>query len=271
MIETAKIYVDIESLLDVRQGILFQLRNDHDALTDYLLSDEYNFRKKDTFENIDPEAYQAILQAAEHETLKLSNITYILNVVKTKIANLEKRNAYYGERRVAEVILNTYPFVFTQAESEVLQNILFVKLNTEAMVSVVYMEPKDVSPFFMKMSNVITAIIYDSSTWFNLHTSSLHQQKLPDTLLYFPSLIKEEMTPEEQANFNKLGFKDPFSYFEFLFSGTVNVNFLPVVFYSNLITATGILSKFDDELRNRKLSSESDEEIKVDLSALDGL
>ncbi len=82
--------------------------------------------------------------------------------------------------------------------------------------------------------------------------------------MYFPSIAKTQPTEEELKKITKLGFKDIFNYTEFLLSSVVNINFLPTVFYSNMITAVGHLSKFDEVLKNKKLSSE--ETTEVDMS-----
>ncbi len=46
--DTTKIYIDIDSLLDLRQAVLSRLMS-LDQLTTYLQSEDYNFRTLDKF------------------------------------------------------------------------------------------------------------------------------------------------------------------------------------------------------------------------------
>ena len=57
MTETSKIYVDIESLLDLRQAILSKLMNPKD-LIDFVNTEEYNFRTTDNFAKVDMTKYE---------------------------------------------------------------------------------------------------------------------------------------------------------------------------------------------------------------------
>ena len=50
-----------------------------------------------------------------------------------------------------------------------------------------------------------------------------------------------------------------FNYTEFLLSSVANINFLPTVFYSNLITASRYLKKFNQELKDTDLTQDSEE------------
>jgi len=264
MKETSKILIDIFSLLDIRQAILYSLYEDKEKLSDYLLSEEYNFRGIDVFPNINEIEYNNKLKECSLELLPFSTITYLIISIKTKLSNIEQRNNFYRENKVPEVILNVYPFKLNSKQVEQLQNILFVKLDTNTLVNIVNLPPKEISPLFIKNGGFISCFMYDFSEWIEQHSSSLENIKLTDTILYFPSISKAKISEEELSKITKLGFKDIFGYTEFLFSSVANISFLPTVFYSNLITAMGYLSKFNDILKNKKLDKEED--INIDLS-----
>lgn len=270
--ETNKIYIDIQSLFDIRQGTLCLLHEDKEQLANYLVSEDYNFREIDIFPNTLEQVYAIKESQGDIEILKNSTITYLLNVLKSKVSNIEKRNAHFNEKKAIEIIVNTYPFILYESLVEDFQNLLFYKLGKEALISVIRMPPKEVSPYFIKTSSVITAFIYDYTTWMNEHSQTLTTQKLPDTLIYFPTLYKHLPTQEDKEHIKKLGFKDVFSYTEFITSPACNISYLPIVFYSNLPTATSYLGKFDVNLQSESLTKQSDENVdlsKVDLSVLD--
>lgn len=261
MTDTVKIYTDIDSLLDLRQGILYSLSDNHKELADYLLSDEYNYRTTDTFTIVNSGLYEESYKKRNIDILPTSTITYILSCIKSKLANLEKRNTFYNEKKIPEVVVNIYPFVFTEKQKDQFQNLLFVKLETNTMVSIISMPPKDVSLMFLSSNEFITAFIYDFTTWMENHSKTIELVKTKDLLIYFPSLGKDIPDEVELKKITNLGFKDIFSYTEFLLSSSLNVSFLPVVFYSNTMTAIAHLSKFDTIFKNKKL--ETDEEIDI--------
>lgn len=256
--DTGRVYVDIESLLDLRSAILSKLRDKED-LTTYLLSEEYNFRDIDKFPMINQEEYDSINSNKTNDLIPLSLITYIVNTLKTKIENLEKRNNFYNEKKTPEIVLNVHPFKLTEQQKNIIQNLLFIKLKTNTLVTVVDLPIKDISPYFINNSNFISCFIYNFQDWMNHHSSSLEKNKLTDTLLYFPALYSKEPEQKELEQITNLGFKDLFSYTEYLLSSVANINFLPVVFYSNIVTASLYLDKFNDALKKETLSKDVEE------------
>lgn len=243
------IYVDIESLFDLRQGFLATSDFEFEKLSDYLLSEAYNFRETDQLLFVNPTAYREAMREPDVRFLENSTITRILLSVKSKVDNIENRNKYYNETTVPEVMLNVYPFSFPEDKMEHIRNLLFYKLGSDCLVSVVRIEPVDVSPFFFKSSNVVSAFIYDMSTWVNNHIKALETVRIPDTILYFPSVLAEKPSEKEMKEITKLGFKDVHSYTEYIFSTVASVNFLPTVFYSNIVTALSHLKKFDESIK----------------------
>lgn len=259
MKETSKIYVDLPSLLDLRMAMLRKLTT-AEQLVEYLNSDEYNFRQIDEFKMVNQSQYKHLAENMTVDLIPASMVTYILVNLKMKLANLEKRNNFYNEKKVPEVLLNIYPFVLTDEQTKSLQNMLFVKLETNTMVTIIRMAPKDVTPYFIKTSGIITTFMYSFKDWMNCHTANLEKTKLPDVFMYFPSLAFDTVDEKDLQKIAKMGFKDIFGYTEYLFSSVTNINFLPVVFYTNLITASLYVEKFNDVLKDEPVSNEPEQE-----------
>ena len=252
MFNTSKIYVDIESLLDIRQAILSKLM-DPIKLADFIISDEYNFRKTDIFKNVNMIEYEKIYKNMTVDLLERSTVTFIVNTIKTKLVNLQKRNAFYGETKYPEVMLNVYPFKLTQKQADAIQNLLFIKLGSCCLVTVIYKPIEEISPFFIKSSDISACYIYNSSEWIEKHADALNKLKIQDTLIYFPAIYKVEDDANEVSKITKLGFKDIFSYVEFLFSSAVRINFLPIVFYTNIIVSSILIEKYNKSMERTSL------------------
>lgn len=252
MADTSKIYVDIESLLDLRQAILSTFIDPKD-LIEFINTEEYNFRTTDNFANVDMVQYEEIYKKPSLDLLQRSTVTFIVNTIRTKLMNLEKRNALYNETKKPEVMLNVYPFDMTQKQADVLQNLLFIKLGSCCLVSIINKPIEEVGPYFIQSMNFTACYIYRSSRWIEHHTDTLNTIKLPDTLIYFPAIYKVEENKKELSKLTKLGFKDIFGYIEFLLSSAVNINFLPIVFYNNIVTSSILVDKYNEGLSKTEL------------------
>ena len=252
MADTSKIYVDIESLLDVRQAILSKLM-DPVKLAEFVVSDEYSFRKTDIFKNVDMVEYEKIYKDMTVDLLQRTTVTFIVNTIKTKLLNLQKRNTYYGETKNPEVLLNVYPFKLSQEQADIIQNLLFIKLGSSCLVTLIDKPIEEISPFFIKSLDITACYIYNASKWIEKHTDALNNIKLQDTLLYFPAIYKVEDDTNEIAKITKLGFKDIFGYVEFLLSSAVRINFLPVLFYNNIVSSSILIDKYNEGLAKTSL------------------
>jgi len=261
--DTNKLYIDIESLLDLRQAALYYLIGDYSVLEKFLLSDEYNLRDKDEFSIVRSGDFKELYTKKEKKLLEASSLTYILSIIRSKIDNLEKRNMYLGESKPPEIVLNIYPFKLSKEELSHIQNLLFVRLSTNIHITVTSIPTTDLTPSFFSSNNFYSVFIYNFSVWGDIHLNALVQLNVTDILYYFPSVMYNDISLEEIKEIEKLGFSDIFSYTEFLLSKASTIKFLPTVFYSNFITAMKYAEDFDkniaEEISNfrEELDSES--------------
>ena len=254
MDDTVKILIDAPSLFDLRVGALYGLMSDTD-LAKFSVSDDYNFRDTDNFPNIDQTAYLKKLESPSSEILKTTAITYLINLVQAKVKNLEKRNTFMGTTNRPEVVLNLHPLILTETEREAIQNLLFIKLDKAVDITLVDITNKELTPQYLKSIGCVAAFIYEFTEWLSHHTDTLNNNKMPDMLMYFPTLTKVKPEPSELKELNKLGFSDPFVYTEFLYSTVINISFLPVVFYSNLVTSTLHVERLNQTLVKKPLTT----------------
>lgn len=262
MSETNKIYVDIESLLDLRQGILFEIVDDKEALIEFLLSGEYNYRDVDSFPIVLDEDYKEAHSKMSKSILPASALSHIIAPVRNKILSMEKMADMFTENKRIEIVLNVYPLDLTHEEKDHIRNLLFVKLQTECIITITDMQPKQLSPTFLKQSSFMSVFMYDFPTWINLHSKQLEVVDIKETSMYFPALQQQAPSKEDMKAVKETGFTDMFYYTEFLLSRFLNVSFLPVVFYSNLVTTAVYLKDLDKSLKEEKFDE-------VDISGID--
>ncbi len=263
---SSKLLVDIESLLDLRQAILSDQLNQKE-LVNFINSDEYNFRQTDIFKNVDMDKYEQTYKNMAIRLLPKSNITYIINVLNTKIQSLEKRNSYHKENNSIEIWLNVYPFNLDDETCTLLRDALFAKLKFKCNITVVHLEPSKITPYLIKNSLITSCFIHNSTERINQHAHTLENIKLPDTLFYFPAIYKIEDTEGELKVIQELGHKDVFSFMEYIFSVSTSATFLPILFYTNLITSEALVEKYNKTLKTEPLGKI--EEVKLPDDVLD--
>lgn len=241
---TNKIYIDIQSLLDLRQAALVFLMGEDEAIK-YINSDKYNFRDTDNFP-VDMEAYRSLLNDPNSQIFRKTTITYVEVAIRNKLMALEKISGFSGESPQPELVINTYPYRFTKQQVLALQTGIFIKFGKECLVTIVYDDPSVWSPSYFKNNKVSSAFVYDFTEWMDKHGGKLPQREMLSTSLFCPAIGKQELTKEELKEFTKLGFNDIYAYTEYVLASVCRVQFLPVVFYSNIVTATVILDKNKD-------------------------
>lgn len=251
-----RILVDLDSLLDIRQGILSKLMSE-EKLADYISSEEYNFRTIDNFSSVaDMDKYNYFNTNRTKDIISAATVAQLFTVLKKKIHNLERKNAHFNEHKLPELYINIYPFTLSTAEQDTLINIVFTKLNTEIFIKTVYIAPKDITPYFLRNTEIVEVFIYDSRTWLDLQLDNIYKSetKLHDIRINFPAICAEAVTEDIQMKLDKLGFKDVFSLMEYIASGYAVFNFLPTIFYSNVIIAKSYLDKFNKENSNKSIA-----------------
>ena len=108
MRETDKVYCDLESLLDLRQGVLRSLM-DGEALADYMTSDVYNLREKDDFP-VDMAAYKNLLASGDFELIKQSTINFNIGTIGARMMDLSKKNTGVQGGKDQGCVLLPLPF-----------------------------------------------------------------------------------------------------------------------------------------------------------------
>ena len=258
MASTKKIYIDIQSLLEIRQSTLTHLLGADKAL-DLVHNKSYYLRDVEVFEGVDMAAYS---EASKDPAiaLKYATVTYMISVLMNRLSQMEKLNSFQNEEATTELVLNIYPYRLPKEAVEVIRDAVFVKLRVPVMITIVNDDPSVWSPMYIKNSGVVHFYCYDCTTWMDRFGEEISGGMLRDVRMFFPSLGKEQLDKAQLKEVQKAGFRDIFAYTEFLLSPYMRVQFLPSVFYSNIFVSTKILEDFDEELVRKPLTPEEKQE-----------
>lgn len=266
------IYVDIEALLDLRMGYLHTQVEDTEKLTEYLFSIEYNYRETDKFPILPDGNYSEAMKNPSPDILTNSLVTYILGVVIQKLNSIEKMDKIDDVLSKPVLWVNVYPFKLSEEVADTMRNYLFHKTGEKFHVEIVYTPIEEVTPMYLKEINTKTAIFYSFNKWVEAHGKRLENKPIEDIELIFAPILEQELTKEDKEVFTTSGFKDVFSYTEFAMSPVSRTQFLPTVFFSNIIIAEKHLSEQFDrtkkEMEERSSQMEIPEEFKQQLKDL---
>lgn len=237
------IFIDLDSLLDIRQAIIGSIVNDNKVLQEIVTSDQYNFRKSDTF-NIDMEIYREKYNNRSKIDIENSTISYMYNILKNRTKRAIRMGQIQVNRADVAILLNIYPYELTEKEAQQIAYLLYTKLDLNVEVTAVNIPYKDINMAYIKSNNIKELFIYDFNTWVKEQGEALYNYKAYDVVLNVPALINKEMTLQDENKIKENGFTDIFSLTEFLLSPIIRVVFVPVLFYTNIIVSSVKVTEF---------------------------
>lgn len=240
--KTLNLYIDIDSLIDIRQGILKKLMKE-DELIKYIHSDNYIHRIIDEFD-VDMDKYREIYSSRDKSIIENSIISYTFNQLRFKIMKHTKTATNEHKVNGINILVNIYPFNLTNNEAHTLCYMLEKKLNIAVNVSPININLKELTPYFIKSTDIKELFIYDAADWLEYHSQALTTMPLLHNFFTFPALVKKKLSKEEEKKLKETGFTDIFALTEFVTSAMLTLNFNPMIYYNDVISASAMITKF---------------------------
>lgn len=236
MRETDKVYCDLESLLDLRQGVLRSLM-DGEALADYMTGDVYNLREKDEFP-VDMMEYKRLLASGDFELIKQSTINFNIGTIGARMMDLSKKNTGVQGGKDQELVINTYPFQLSDEILEQFREGVFHYLKGKGFISFIHEPLSNITPLYLQANHVSYAFIYRFNEWLDAVGDGFVKNPTPDILVYAPALIFQTPNMAKQYEYHRKGFDDAHSMLTLLMSQHIRFTFVPVFYYSNHMVAS---------------------------------
>lgn len=265
---TNKIYIDMESLFDLRQAAIIKASEDVEKSLKYLSSRDYIARTMDDFsEIIDTNLYKKTYLSLSFSDLRYTSISYTFTNLRMRLATNDKMNSMEGKARSPELIVNVYPVKTTVKEQEILRNLLFQKLDVKTKITIIDLSPLTMSPTYIEQLNINVFYCYNFPQWSSFHMEGLVNTKHRCTYM-FPELMAEESSEEDEKVLKSLGFDDPFEYLEFFLMEVATLRFTPMVYYSILPVANLYVEAAYEEIIEEE-KERVDDEVEDDGSSSD--
>jgi hypothetical protein len=226
-----KIYVSIDTLLDLRLGTLIQISPDFAAI----LTSKKNYytRKNDVFQigdsKLQKEIFDNLYNKKLNEIYKKSPCTKIHLFLLDLIKALSNLCSNLSINVSDEIDLNFYPINISKKEQIIICKILEEKLFNSIKVNPIYIELNNLTPELV-LEDYSCLVMYNYVEWINSEKNkkSIANKKLKDIMLYCPMLYNTEDIPIEEIK--KLTNKnlDPFDLQQGLVSSFIKIIYIPI-------------------------------------------
>lgn len=233
MREPISLYIDLDSLLDTRMGVLALL--DPEKAAKLSLSPTYGLRVIDHFPDFDMEAYAERYAKRDEEVLKSSMTTRAYSVVQTFVQRVIDKTLDAPTDFYPQVYLNTYPYVISDDLKLMIGKALVAKLSLQPKMVFIHKSPEELTPGYCK-ARFNTMVVYDFVEWIEAHsiTKAIQETPIPEVTLFTPILVKK--LEEDVGKDLRSKFIDLMSFFQM----HINVTFIPVDVFSSVLTVNEV-------------------------------
>lgn len=265
---------DMDAMVDSRMGtflvMMEEMGIDKVEIPQILPLATYRKRSMDdwpamTGGRITQEAFNERYARRGLEVLKRSIITGMVPVLLTYIDTLKERFFRGVDVSSINVDINTWPYSLPGPIAEAYQNCLRALLPAYAGVNLCRIEPKNMTPTFMK-SHYTGWITYDLSPWLEVHQEELLGVPVNGLSVITPKLFKKEPgedTGDESDVFNGM---DKHGLLEMIMEDFLHIEHVPVTDFCFVLPRTYALPEEEEEEEPQLSSSRSSRMARSDAS-----
>lgn len=227
------IHVDLDCLLDTRQGTLLAISP---AVAHEITSKEsYHARESDEFYSqeygsLSVDLYEKVKEAYRQEILFKSIKTKMYLLLQELIESYVKMALTTPHVSTVTLVVNLYPYELTETQVEYLMKALIAHLGNAAAISITNF---DISELTLKevAQKYQSIIVYDPVPWLNSKSNELKSGALKDVTVYLPKMNKvRALTAKERKDLGK-NIPDIYKFTEMVFAGFVRLSYVPVEYF----------------------------------------
>lgn len=218
------ILVNLDAILDTRLGVLSSFGDDE---TIAVLESNYFKRETDSFKGISDSDFKERYKNRDKTTLLNSIACKSLNMLRELARNTARQAISSPFHAGTKIFLNTYPYVLTEEENNVLITAVVHSTNSMVDVEVVNMSDDKITPAFIK-ENISVAFFYEYGNWLDTNAEAFKVLPCPEVTVFVPALYFGKVpTPKElqECRENKT---HPFTITEQMSSGLIGLQLLSI-------------------------------------------
>lgn len=202
--EIQRIYIELDVLLDTRLGALWQLNPEQ---CDLIIGHGYHDRLIDNFniinDAIDHESWLEQYGHRDISTLKVSRLTNFVFAFSALMDELELSAIAQPDIDGVEMVINTFPYQFNEAELENLKDCIKSYIGVTCGIRTVH-EPLSELTFAKIKALYDGVVLYNLADWMaTFNEQDVKDNRCPSVKLIAPALFKDRLpTKEDLRDFN---------------------------------------------------------------------
>lgn len=194
--DVARVYVELDMLLDTRLGVLHQMGLD---IAEKALFSGWHEREEDNFPGVDMAEYRRRYAARDVETLKVSIATEANIMLKGIMDQLREQCATRPFYKSCKMIVNVFPYVLDDEELDAFESMIQFRMGNHDDVQMVRIDPKDLTPTYCKQFYGMM-VMYNAESWINYQMPNLEKRSMPEIMLLTPAMYHVKKPTQEEMD-----------------------------------------------------------------------
>lgn len=222
-IEHSRMLVELDCLLDTRLAILFGLGEN---FAKRAIDNGYYDRLIDDFPNVPFEEFVQLYKNREKNVLRNAMLTKVVFLMREFVMATTHQILTSPFHMKPAIIVNTYPYEFSNEEAEVLISVVVSMTSGMADVELVRMSPEQITPAYVK-KHLSLVVMYEYPEWLELHAENENFKKVtcPEVTLIGPALFFKRPTKKELEETHRTGI-NPFKAVEEMVSPIIGLRLI---------------------------------------------
>lgn len=178
--------VYLDALFDTRLTLLYEMNPDSVKLA---LESNYLFRDEEVFPGIDKNEFITQYHNRTKKLLKNAMITPAIDMIYQFVHETNQNNISSPQLIRPKIIINTFPYVLTETESNIIKMAVENYIKRSAEVEVLHISYESLTPTYMRQE-VSIVMMYDYYNWLEVHSESklFERDRCPEISLIAPGL-----------------------------------------------------------------------------------
>jgi hypothetical protein len=230
-IQQSTLMVTMDALLDTRMGTLLSLGED--VLNHVILHGDYYTRVEDKFLDVDQSMFKAAYENRDKEILKKSGVTQVILMIQEYVNKMQNQNLVTPFHRIPKIVINSYPYLLTDAEIETFKRLMIRYTQKNALVDVVHMSNETLTPTYVK-KHLAMLITYDYHQWLEFHSlnKNLETVTCPEVTVVGPMIYFNGPMKHSDILALKKENLSPFEGIEAIANPLINLTLFPIDLFS---------------------------------------
>lgn len=233
MTKPKRLYVSLDSILDIRLGVLNVINTDF--AFEITSNEKYYTRELDEFTSKDKGKLSKVLfnkilnnykPAILRASMKTKMYLFIANLCKVYIEQVVSSPSNDS----FELDINIHPFILTDDESKILADALAKSIGSLYNINIVNYSIEQLSIDYCR-ENYRAMIMYHYTDWLNKHTNQIKIKPISDMVLFVPRLYFDKLPGKEDfKKLDEIGM-DAFELNKKVLYPLIPIDYLPISLY----------------------------------------